>query len=218
MGHYRGRNSHSRSGPLLTPRVPLCVLEKCAPLGDCGLVCRALPDSPHHSRGPYSVHKLNNCTQQPCSMSCQIPPLYLLLQSQGSFDLTAHRSTFWVWDTNSGPRTDGILSEAKWGVEGRAALTVQPVFMSQTSKIAAWPGRACQVPVRNSPREALSEDLLSPKAPSLAATPSWKSRREASSLVPLSCTFFPPLAFRPGITTGVGLLHTAVTWVPTRDA
>lgn len=70
----------------------------------------------------------------------------------------------------------------------------------------------------NSPSEALSEDLLdSPKAPSLASTPSWKIRGQASSLVPLCCTFL-PVHFPPGITAGVGLLHTAVAWVPTWDA
>lgn len=70
----------------------------------------------------------------------------------------------------------------------------------------------------NSPHEALSEDLLdSPKAPSLASTPRWKIRHEVSSLVPLPCTFL-PAHFPPGITAGVGLLHAAVAWVPTRDA
>lgn len=34
------------------------------------------------------------------------------------------------------------------GVEGRAALTTQPVFVSQTSNIAAGAAAACQVPVR----------------------------------------------------------------------
>lgn len=70
----------------------------------------------------------------------------------------------------------------------------------------------------NSPREALSEDLLaSPKSLSLVSTPRWKIRREVSSLVPLSCTFL-PAHFPPGITAGVGLLHAAVAWVTTRDA
>lgn len=70
----------------------------------------------------------------------------------------------------------------------------------------------------NSPREAFSEDLLdSPRVPCLASTPRWKIRHEASSLVHLSGTFL-PAHFPPGITAGVGLLHAAVTWVPTWDA
>lgn len=70
----------------------------------------------------------------------------------------------------------------------------------------------------NSPSEALSEDLPdSPKAPSLASTPGWKIKGEASSSVPLSCTFL-PAHFPPRITARVGLLHSAVAWIPTRDA
>lgn len=64
------------------------------------------------------------------------------------------------------------------GVEGRTALTTQPVFGPQTSRI---PSGASPLPARfqresgavNSPSEAVSEELLdSLETPSLAFTPS----------------------------------------------
>lgn len=48
MGYYTGRNLSSESGPLLTHRAPLCVLQKCAPLGnhDVSRAHDGLPSSP----------------------------------------------------------------------------------------------------------------------------------------------------------------------------
>lgn len=93
MGHYRGRNSGSGSGVLLAPRVPLCVLEKCAPLGDRGLVSRALdrflssPRAPLFSTQVEQLYTaiLFSVRLNPTFISSTPKPGLVLLHTAGSW-------------------------------------------------------------------------------------------------------------------------------------